>query len=245
MRKHLFKWYWKLERLIHPGLRYSQSHYRDLLDARVVPNCDWLELGCGHQMFASWMQKEERELAARSRRLIGIDLDMRGLKENAVTDHSVFGDVGALPFAEGSFDLVTANMVVEHLEDPDAVLESVRRVLRPGGLFIFHTPNRNCAVMTIARIVPQFVKNWLALLLEEREEKDVFPTRYAMNDSEAIIRHARSAGFAVREIRSVSTSATTALITPLCIIELLYLRLLERPAFAGLRSNLIATLERS
>lgn len=245
MRKRLFKWYWQLERLIHPGLRYSQSHYHDLLAARVPQNCDWLELGCGHQMFASWMQKEERELAARSRRLIGIDRDMRGLKENAVIHHAVFGDVGALPFESGTFDLVTANMVVEHLEDPDAVLESVRRVLRPGGLFIFHTPNRNCVVMTMARIMPQFVKNWLALILEGREEKDVFPTHYAMNDSEAIMRHARSAGFAVREIKSVSTSATTALITPLCIVELLYLRMLERPAFAGLRSNLIATLERS
>jgi SAM-dependent methyltransferase len=245
MRKRLFSWYWWLERRIHPGLRYSQSHYRDLLDVSIPQRCDWLELGCGHQMFASWMKNEEIELAARSRRLVGIDRDMRGLKENAVIHHAVFGDAGALPFESGSFDVVTANMVIEHVEDPAAVLGSVQRVLRPGGLFIFHTPNRHCVVMTMARIVPQFVKIWLALILEGREEQDVFPTHYAMNDAGAILRHAHSSGFVVREIRSVSTSAITALITPLSIIELVYLRILERPTFAGLRSNLIATLERS
>jgi SAM-dependent methyltransferase len=245
MRKRLYSWYWGLERRIHPGLRYSQSHYYDLLEQRIPQNCEWLELGCGHQMFASWMKTEERELAARSRRLVGIDRDMRGLKENTVIHHAVFGDVGALPFESESFDVVTANMVIEHLADPDAVLASVRRVLKPGGLFIFHTPNRRCVVMTMARMIPQFAKNWLALVLEGREEKDVFPTHYAMNDSGSILNHARSCGFAVREIRSVSTSAITALITPLCVVELLYLRMLERPVFEGLRSNLIATLERS
>ncbi|HWZ32809.1 MAG TPA: methyltransferase domain-containing protein [Bryobacteraceae bacterium] len=245
MRKRLFNWYWWLERRIHPGLRYSQVHYHDLLDARIPKNCDWLDLGCGHQMFASWMKKEEHELAARSRRLVGIDRDLGGLKENVVIHDAVYGDIGALPFESGSFDVVTANMVIEHLEDPGTVLGEVRRVLRPGGLFIFHTPNCRSLVMTMARMIPQSAKIWLARVLEEREEKDVFPTHYAMNTAGSISEHARSSGFAVQEIRSVSTSATTALITPLCIIELVYLRMLERPVFAGLRSNLIATLERA
>jgi ubiquinone/menaquinone biosynthesis C-methylase UbiE len=245
MRKRLFSLYWWLERRIHPGLRYSQYNYRDVLDERVAPKCDWLDLGCGHQMFAPWMKNEERDLAARSRRFIGIDRDMEGLRANAVIHHAVFGDAGALPFKSEDFDLVTANMVIEHVEDPAAVLGSVQRVLRPGGLFIFHTPNRNCVVMTMARVVPQFLKNWLALVLEGREEKDVFPTHYAMNDAESISRYAGSCGFVVKEIRSVSTSAMTALMPPLCVIELIYLRILERPAFAGLRSNLIVTLERT
>lgn len=245
MRKRLFEWYWWLERRIHPGLRYSQSHYHALLQASIPQNCDWLEMGCGHQMFAGWMKNEERELASRSKLLVGIDRDAVGLRANAVIHHRVLGDVGALPFEAGRFDVVTSNMVVEHLDDPTAVLGSVQRVLRPGGLFIFHTPNRHCVVIRMARMVPQFVKNWVALILEEREEKDVFPTHYAMNDSAAIMRHAEASGFKVREIRAVSTSATTALITPLCIIELLYLRILERPALAGWRSNLIATLEKA
>ena len=244
MRKRLYALYAQLERRIHPKLRYSQNHYRDLLDAVVPENCDWLDLGCGHQMFASWMEKESHDLAARSRRLVGLDRDLLGLKKNTVIHDAVFGDIEALPFESDSFDIVTANMVIEHLENPAIVLTEVRRVLRKGGIFIFHTPNRRCVVITLARMMPQALKTWLAGVLENRAEEDVFPTHYAMNTLDSISLHAQSTGFEVREIRSVSTSATTALITPLCIIELFYLRMLEQPGFAGVRSNLIATLEK-
>ena len=44
------------------------------------------------------------------------------------------GDVYALPFADGSFDAVFANTVMTHLRHPVAVLQEVRRVLRPGGV---------------------------------------------------------------------------------------------------------------
>ncbi|WP_030177128.1 class I SAM-dependent methyltransferase [Streptomyces sp. NRRL S-813] len=38
-----------------------------------------------------------------------------------------------LPFSDGSFDAVVANFVVNHVEDPWAVLSELRRVIRPGG----------------------------------------------------------------------------------------------------------------
>ncbi|MFB7662873.1 class I SAM-dependent methyltransferase [Kitasatospora sp. NPDC056138] len=38
-----------------------------------------------------------------------------------------------LPFADGEFDAVTANFVVNHVEDPIAALAELRRVTRPGG----------------------------------------------------------------------------------------------------------------
>src|SRR5262249_51594122 len=132
---------------------------------RIIPNgCEWLELGCGHQMFASWMNEEQACLSTRSCRLIGIDRDFPALRSNPVIHHAVYGDIQSLPFAACSFDIVTANMVIEHLKEPTAVLEEVHRVLRRGGLFIFHTPNRTSAMVTLLRIVPQFVKNIMAHL---------------------------------------------------------------------------------
>jgi SAM-dependent methyltransferase len=38
-----------------------------------------------------------------------------------------------LPFADGAFDAVVANFVVNHVEDPRAALTEMRRVVRPGG----------------------------------------------------------------------------------------------------------------
>ncbi|RYV49472.1 methyltransferase domain-containing protein [Pengzhenrongella frigida] len=44
------------------------------------------------------------------------------------------GDVYALPFEDGSFDVVHAHQVLQHLTDPVAALRELRRVTRPGGL---------------------------------------------------------------------------------------------------------------
>lgn len=43
-------------------------------------------------------------------------------------------DVMALPFAAGSFDVVHAHQVLQHLPDPVGALREMRRVTRPGGL---------------------------------------------------------------------------------------------------------------
>ncbi|GAA2633076.1 hypothetical protein Adu01nite_13160 [Paractinoplanes durhamensis] len=42
-------------------------------------------------------------------------------------------DAGALPFADGSFDMVIANHMLYHVDDPAAVLREFARVSRPGG----------------------------------------------------------------------------------------------------------------
>ena len=48
-----------------------------------------------------------------------------------------------IPVADGSFDAVVFTEVLEHIatRDPVQVLRELRRVLRPGGLMIFSTPN--------------------------------------------------------------------------------------------------------
>jgi 2-polyprenyl-3-methyl-5-hydroxy-6-metoxy-1,4-benzoquinol methylase len=48
---------------------------------------------------------------------------------------------GPLPFAEGTFRLVFAGEIIEHLVDTAGFLEDVRRVLVPGGVLLLTTPN--------------------------------------------------------------------------------------------------------
>jgi SAM-dependent methyltransferase len=43
----------------------------------------------------------------------------------------------ALPFADASFDVVVACLVFEHIQDVDAAIAEVARVLEPGGRFLF------------------------------------------------------------------------------------------------------------
>lgn len=46
-----------------------------------------------------------------------------------------------LPIADGSFDLVCAIEVIEHLENPRAMLREIFRLLNPGGTAVLTTPN--------------------------------------------------------------------------------------------------------
>ena len=75
-------------------------------------------------------------------------------------------DVGvgeALPYNAAGFDAVVCVDVLEHVADLDMVLAEVARVMRPGGLFLFDTINRNplarLATITVAedilRLLPR------------------------------------------------------------------------------------------
>jgi ubiquinone/menaquinone biosynthesis C-methylase UbiE len=61
-------------------------------------------------------------------------------------------DPRRLPFDDASFDAVLSCGVLEHVEDPDASLEELRRVLVPGGtLYVHKLPNRASYLEWIAR----------------------------------------------------------------------------------------------
>ena len=49
---------------------------------------------------------------------------------------------GKIPFPDGTFDFVTNNQVMEHVEDLDSVLTEIHRVLKPGGRLLSLFPDR-------------------------------------------------------------------------------------------------------
>lgn len=50
------------------------------------------------------------------------------------------GDVSALPFETGSYDIVLNMQVLEHVKDPALVVKELARVLKPGGHVFLTTP---------------------------------------------------------------------------------------------------------
>lgn len=54
---------------------------------------------------------------------------------------SVIHDNGLASIASESFDVVFLINVIEHIEDPVAMLEQIYRVLRTGGIVLIHAPN--------------------------------------------------------------------------------------------------------
>jgi ubiquinone/menaquinone biosynthesis C-methylase UbiE len=216
--------------------------YEDTLKAVVPEGGSWLDLGCGHQILPSWRESEEKKLVQRAGHIVGFDADSASLGKHRTIRDIVCGDIGALPFPDNTFDLATANMVVEHLERPRVEFREILRVLKPGGVFLFHTPNAYGYSTLLARMIPEFLKAPLVRLLQARSSEDLFKTYYRANGESRIREVASELGFEVVQIRFIASAAEFAVIAPLAFFELLWIRLLLRPAFRRLRPNLLVVL---
>ena len=124
------------------------------------------------------------------------------------------GDITQLPFKNDQFDLVTSNMVVEHLDNPMVQFQEINRILKSDGFFIFHTPNALGYTTMISKLIPAFLNKKLINLLEERKENDIFDTYYRANTKKRIVDIAQTAGFEDINVIMVVTGAQFAIIPP-------------------------------
>jgi ubiquinone/menaquinone biosynthesis C-methylase UbiE len=231
-----------LQRKLTPGLRYSQDVFEEFLRRYVPSSTFWLDVGCGRAVLPDWRLDAERELVENARSVVGVDCDFESLRKHQSIRHRCGANLSRLPFPAESFDLVTANMVVEHLTDPVGQFSEIQRVLRPGGFFVFHTPNAISYATIAARLLPNGVKPALVRFLEGRAESDLFPAHYRANRPKQIARVAAAAGLRMVELHHVASSPTFHIIPPVLVPELLWIRLLMQPRFARLRPDLIAVL---
>jgi SAM-dependent methyltransferase len=118
-----------------------------------------------------------------------------------------------LPFATGSFDLIVCLWVLEHLDQPEVVFKEVRRVLAPGGHFVFLTPNLGNPLLLMnrmAKALPQLQRR-IVPRLYGRREVDTFPVRYRANTAAAIHGHAARSGLEVVSLTAVADPTYLAL----------------------------------
>jgi SAM-dependent methyltransferase len=191
-----------------------------------------------------WIGGQENMLA-RAGTVVGFDYDQPSLKKHSQLHRLVAGDMNYLPFRDQSFDLVTANMVVEHLAEPGIALSEIARVLRPGGYFLFHTPNSRFYMMAIAAMTPQWIKSKLAHYMESRAEADVFPTRYRLNTVEQMQHHASGAGLRISSCESLNSSnAGAIMLGPFALLDLVIKRITSAESLKAYRSNFVVLLQK-
>jgi SAM-dependent methyltransferase len=136
------------------------------------------------------------DLRDRAARVIGVDVDT-AVRTNPVLDEAhVIEPGGALPFADGMFDLIVSDYTFEHLVDPGPVARELSRVLALGGWICARTPNKWGYIGLGARLIPNcFHVPLLARLQPERLAGDVFPTAYALNTPRELLRYFPAASF--------------------------------------------------
>jgi SAM-dependent methyltransferase len=94
-----------------------------------------LDLGCGDGRLTG--ELDASELTAADVSPVALERARRRLPEARIVE---LGPDAALPFDDGSFDLVLCAETIEHVRDVQLLLSEIRRVLRPGGTLALTTP---------------------------------------------------------------------------------------------------------
>jgi SAM-dependent methyltransferase len=185
-------------RAMRPGWTTSGDQLEALVRSHVTPTSHVLDLGCGRGGVVELFWRDVK-LAT------GLDPDSPSLAGRSPGMPIIRGAGEQLPFAGDSFDLVVSVWVLEHLRDPEKVFREVRRVLRPGGHFVFLTPNLLNPLVALNRLgkaLPQLQRR-LVPWLYGRLEADTFPVQYRANTVRALRKQAVASGLDVAELRVV------------------------------------------
>jgi SAM-dependent methyltransferase len=130
--------HWHAERSGNAPVLDRERAHLALLSTILQSDDALLDAGCGNGRFLRMIRKSFPRV-----RLVGADFSP---VEVAAAAESGFQVAQAnfeseLPFADGEFAVVNLAQVIEHLRDPDRLLEEINRILRPGGHLVLSTPN--------------------------------------------------------------------------------------------------------
>jgi len=142
-----------------------------------------LDIGCADGHILNWFRK----VRTHDVETYGVDLNEDAIRKARSQGHTVYaGRFEDVEIPEGQFDFVWASHVIEHVPDPKAFTEKVYRLLKPGGIFWFWTPNIESLDARIFRN-----KHWGAYH---------FPRHWVFYDQRSVAKLAEITGFELVKI---------------------------------------------
>lgn len=182
----------------HPDWRPATERYADLVREWLRPSSVVLDIGCGRGGLVE-------QLAHPLPQVIGIDPDWQSLQEHRLNLPRIAALSDDLPFAANQFDIAFASWVLEHLAAPLRTFQAIQRVLRPGGVFIFITPNGRHPLAAVNQRLGR-LGQWQGRLVERlygRGAEDAFPTYYRANTEAALSSLCQQSGLDLIELTAV------------------------------------------
>lgn len=180
--------------------------------------------------------------------LHGVDIDPEiKLNKTLLSAHIISND--SYPFDDNNFDVCISNYVLEHVTNPQQHLQEVSRVLKPGGVYIFRTPN----LWHYVSIISKFTSHQFHLLVANKvrnlstDNHDPYPTVYALNTRSSISRHAKTSNLTIKSIKMVEKEPSYGMKSRLLFFPFMwYERLVNSTEkLAYFRSNLFVILQKN
>lgn len=185
-------------RQAHPGWRPATELFAALVRRQLRPSDRVLDIGCGRGGLVEQLQHPLPQV-------VGVDPDWHSLRAHRLPLPRAAAFSDALPFAPATFDLAYASWVLEHLPQPERTFASLRRAVRPGGTFLFITPNGrhplawlNQSLGRLGRVQARLVER-----LYGRAADDTFPTFYRANTEAHLQNLCQLNGWLLEELHPV------------------------------------------
>jgi len=174
-----------------------EDAFEDVLLRIIRPGDRVLDAGCGAGKFF------RADFAARIPcRWIGIDVQPE-LRRNERLHLRARGDVAALPFGDGTVNVVICRWVIEHLREPSRAFAEFARVLKSTGRLALFTPNLLHYYGAAAKLTPHWFHLWFNRRVRGFDDTDIFPTAYRANTARRLRSLLADAGFSRIEVTAV------------------------------------------
>ncbi len=135
------------------------AHYnRDVNALDALKDLNILDVGCGGGLVCE-------PLARLGGNITGVDADAQAI--NVATQHAQgFGlkiayENKPAENIDQKFDVVLALEIIEHVRDPGEFVKNIANLVKPGGLVIFSTLNRNPKSFLLGIVAAEYILHWV------------------------------------------------------------------------------------
>jgi 2-polyprenyl-6-hydroxyphenyl methylase/3-demethylubiquinone-9 3-methyltransferase len=134
---------------------------RDLEKPRPFKGLRLLDIGCGGGLLSEPMARLGAEVVGADAAAGNIPVAKIHAEQSGLEIDYRNTTAEALAAAGEQFDVVLNMEVVEHVADPLGYLSACRQLLKPGGLMVCSTLNRNAKSFAVAIVGAEYVMRWL------------------------------------------------------------------------------------
>jgi len=120
-----------------------------------------LDIGCGGGLLSEPMARLGAEVVGADAAERNIPVARVHAEQSGLTIDYRHTSAEALADADEQFDVILNMEVVEHVADPQAYLSACHTLLKPGGLMVCSTINRNAKSFGMAIIGAEYIMRWL------------------------------------------------------------------------------------